>query len=186
MPTKIRVLPETLPVERPHPPRSLLRTAWLAAVFAVAAFAASNAHAGSDFEDAFEAELGRIAAHHVAAVGQLVFFGGPAGFGGHPPVVERVVEVERVHVTKHRPRHHAHGPRCGHRWKHHRHHHHRHWRKHARHMHRKHHRWERRNYHEHRHHRRHHRHDDAYTRHDDDRRDRHYDRHNRWHRDRHA
>ncbi len=48
-----------------------------AAVALVAAlgFAATSARAGGDFEDAFEHELGHLAAREVAAIGHLVFAG---------------------------------------------------------------------------------------------------------------
>jgi len=73
----------------------------LAGALSLAALAiAGPAHAGGGFEDAFEAELGRIAAHHVAAVGSLVLFGPP-----------REVTVVR-HVRHARPHRHFRG--CGH------------------------------------------------------------------------
>lgn len=179
----------------PRPPRVRRRARLLTtATCALFALGAGNAQAGGEFEDAFESELGRLAAQHVAAVGQLVFF------GADPWPVERVHVVERVER-------HVHGPRCGHgrTWrkqhrqahrhhvKHHRHH--KHWRKHARaHKH-----WKRHPKHE-RHDRRHDRKhrrdrydryddrhdDDSYTHHRDDRRERRDRDRDRRHKDRHA
>ena len=133
MPTKTRIETANPPVQG-H--RRIRRCAGgLAATLAAFGLAAGPAAAGHEFEDAFEDELGRIAARHFAQLGELVFW------GGRVPVVERV-HVEKVHVVKHRARRHFHGPRCGHpqRYRgHHRHHHgHKPWH-HARPWHRKHH-----------------------------------------------
>ena len=64
---------------KPSSRKKLTRAvAGLAAGVALGLFVgATQASASDDFRDAFEYELGRITAHHVAAVGQLLLFGVP-------------------------------------------------------------------------------------------------------------
>ncbi|MDP6981272.1 MAG: hypothetical protein QF570_22150 [Myxococcota bacterium] len=201
MPTQKRDRSTTQPAHR------TARTRWrpsgrlvIATGLVAVALTAGTAQAGGEFEDAFEAELGRITAQHFATLGQLVFF------GGHPPPVAR---VERVHVIeRHVAKPHRHGPRCGHHVRRHYRHVHRPWRPHARPHWRAHHgprgHWKHHPHHrghghghDHRyrgHGRRHGRHGDAYTHDDGGRRNHHghreqghrHDRRDRRQRDHHA
>jgi hypothetical protein len=88
------------------------------AVGSIALFAAGSARAGSDFGDAFEYELGRIAAQQAVYVGSHVLFGPYGGY--YAPVQYAYGYGHRYGVRQHQYRPHRHSAYCGHGWSGHR------------------------------------------------------------------
>jgi len=80
------------------------------AVGSIALFAAGSARAGGEFGDAFEHELGRIAAHHAVHVGGHILFGDYHGY--YAPVHYAPYGHGPRYVVRKPYRHHRHSAYC--------------------------------------------------------------------------
>jgi hypothetical protein len=99
-----------IPTNDPKNARPRLLAASFAVGMAALVFGAAPAEAGSEFKNGFEDELGRIVAHHVAAVGHAVIAAPLIVHGGRyhaPPRYRPLPPPARYHG--HAPRGRAHG-----------------------------------------------------------------------------